>query len=224
MNRLLSVIAGLLVVGAVNADNVSLSDFSWDGKDLQTSLNSLGINLATDYTMVNVETWLTKQADCMIVEELSGLDPINTFGYYDVNNPATLHEIFPGPASKGATEAVVLDQAKTIGFYLTPGSYFELPKEVGEVFYTQNSKNPGGLGQAVIYENKKDPGDFILGWEDLSMTRPISTIKDAYHYTDGDFNDFVVRVKVSVPEPLSISFLGISLLSLCGISFFRKRR
>jgi hypothetical protein len=217
LNKLLSFVVGLFVVGAASADMVTISDFTWDGSMEEYGLNSiLERNGLTDYTQVDVETFWGQYADCLIIEEVASNEDINSFGWYEVGNIDNTYEIFPGPASNGARVTVALPSSD-VGFYLDPANN-ELNGDA--IFYSQSSLN-GGIGQVAVFQNNTNQKEFVLAWEDLSMVNGTSSSYGA-NVSDGDFNDFIV--KASVPEPATLGLLGLSLLSLSGLSFFKRKR
>ena len=217
MNKLLSIVAGLFIVGAANADMVEISDFTWDGSMAQYGLSSImAANGLSDYTQVDIETFLGQYADCMIIEEVAGNADINSFGWYEVGNIDNTFEIFPGPANPGDRVVVSLPSAE-IGFYLNPKNN-NLNGDA--IFYSQSSLN-NGIGQVAVFQSNTNSREFVLAWEDLSLVNGTSELYNA-NMSDGDFNDFIV--KVSVPEPATLGFLGLSLLSLSGLSMIRRKR
>lgn len=226
MNKLLSVIAGLFLVGAANAGMVSISSYSWDGPIATNSLTAIcqsnGINLVSDYTQVDVETFYGTNASSMIIQEVAGNKDKNVFGWYDVSTPTVLNQIFPGPAGAGATKDVSFAPSTHVGFYLDPDNN---ALNGNAIFYSQASLNPGQAGQVAIFQSKTNSSDFVFGWEDLSLKNGTSaTYQDPSptSKTDGDFNDMILKVKV--PEPATLSLIGLSLLSLSGLSLIRRRR
>lgn len=232
MNKLFNLAVGLLVVGAANADPIlghsEISDFSWDSPSGTTSANfdpfgnyaTFGlhtiINLS-DYSIVDVETFVAKNSASAIIKEIAGNANLNSFGWYEVGGTKT-EEIFNGAASAGASKISYFGSASEVGFYLAT------PKD--GVFYTEKSKNPDLNQQVIIFQSNTEENEFILAWEDLDRTKLLSP--DMYSNVltkqDSDFNDFVVKVRFDVPEPATLSFIGLSLLSLSGLSFVRRKR
>lgn len=218
MNKLLSVIAGLFIVGAANAAPVEISSYSWDGDVATVGINAILTNHGlTDYVQVDVETFFGQFADAIIIEEIAANSNINSFGWYEVGTPDVLHEIFPGPATLGDKVTVALSNSP-IGFYLDPKN--GVPNGTA-TFYSEQSLNPNALGQVAVFQSNSNAKDFVLAWEDLSLVNGRSHSYDP-NISDGDFNDFVV--KVNVPEPATLGLLGLSLLSLSGFSMIRRRR
>lgn len=228
MKKILSVVAGVFITVAANADMVTVySDSSWDGpgNTINDIFSRNGLNFG-DYSQVDVETWITQNAGCLIIEEVAGNRNFNAFGWYDVSDPITLHQIFPGAETPGAIETVVFSATDNVevGFYLEP---FPNALNGASIFYSQQGLN-GGIGQLAVFQNTSSPREYILAWEDLSMRNgsssvpPVGWVYNADTKADGDFNDFVV--KVTVPEPATLGFLGLSILSLSGLSFFRRKR
>lgn len=228
MNKLLSLAATLFVVGAASAAPVvqaDISDFTWDGdyatKSLETILTTkVDADFYINYQIVAFETFIAENANCMMIEEIAGNAKNNTFGWYDVNNDAVLNEIFPGSATDPASKFVVFAPATEVGFYLDPQGF---QPGVG-IFRSESGKNLGGAGQVAVYQSISDENEYILAWEDLTRSNLDNEYRDPALYTDSDFNDMVVRVNVNVPEPATLGFIGLSLLSLSGLSFFRRKR
>jgi len=215
MNKLLSVVVSLFIVGAVSAAPVTISSYTWDTPSdfLPDVLLRNGIDIS-DYTQIDVETWFARNADNWIIEEVAANANINSFGYYKAGDVNSKVQIFPGSASGGAFASVAISDPNPteIGFYLDVAG--------NDIFFTEASLH-GGLGQVAVFGNDSNQKEFILAWEDLSIANGI-----AKNYTkglsDADYNDFIVKVRV--PEPATLSFIGLSLLSLSGLSFLRRKQ
>lgn len=217
MNKLLSVVASLAVVGTVSAAPVTISDFTWDDDPedlLQNVLARNGIDI-NNYTLKdNIETWVAQTADNWIIEEVAMNAGINSFGYYKAGDVSSKVEIFPGSATGGDFASVLIsaDNPVEIGFYLdVKGS---------PVFYSEAFLH-GGDGQVAVFQNDDNAKEFVLAWEDLSIANGITREVNS-SFSDADYNDFIVKVRV--PEPATLSLLGLSLLSISGLSFFRRKQ
>jgi len=73
-----------------------------------------------------------------------------------------------------------------------------------DTFYSQNSLNEGNK-QLLVFKIEELANTYILAWEDLDVTK---------WYSDGDFQDMIVRVKINVPEPSTLGLFGIGALAL----------
>lgn len=219
MNKLLSFTSVLLVAGAATAAIIpsEISTFSWDGPMATNGLtNILNAKVAdfSNFEMVSLETFTATHADVWLIKEVAGNKNYNSFGWYDVSDPSDLKEIFPGVENAPSNKSLAFYPTTEVGFYL---------ETIGHTFYTQNSLNLGGKGQVAVFRNTKNANDFILAWEDITRTFPDREYPGNTH-CDSDFNDMIVRIQVSVPEPATLGFLGLSLLSLSGISLIRRKR
>lgn len=69
-------------------------------------------------------------------------------------------------------------------FHLPPDSFFEfdltLETATGHRFFTENQRNPNGQRRVRIFEDRNQPGCFLIGFEDDSG--------------DQDFQDVVLRL------------------------------
>jgi hypothetical protein len=219
--KLLSLVSVLMVTGAASAAIIpsEISTFSWDGPmETYGLINILNAKVAdfSDFELSDLETFTATKADVWLIKEVAGNKDYNSFGWYDVSDPSDLKEIFPGVENAPSNKSLVFYPTTEVGFYL---------ETIDRTFYTQNSLNLGGKGQVAVFRNTKNANDFILAWEDITRTKDDnSEHKDITQYGDSDFNDLIVRIQVSVPEPATLGFLGLSLLSLSGISLIRRKR
>ncbi len=111
----------------------------------------------------------------------------------------------------------------TEGFGHKFGFYVSGP---GGTFYTDDTKNPGGDPQVLVYQGNGEKiqipkfksgvfatNEFIFAFEDLE-----------YAKSDKDFNDFVFLVESihAIPEPATLLLVGSGLVALGVVS--RRRR
>lgn len=219
--KLLSLVSVLMVTGAAFAAIIpsEISTFSWDGPMATNGLiNILNAKVAdfSDFEMVNLETFTANQANLSLIKEVAGNKDYNTFGWYDVSDPSDLKVIFPAVENAPSNKSVFFYPTTEVGFYLETKTH---------TFFTQNSLNLGGKGQVAVFKNTKNDNDFILAWEDITRTyQDKESPRDITKYGDSDFNDMIVRIQIGVPEPATLGLLGLSLLSLSGISLIRRKR
>jgi hypothetical protein len=139
--------------------------------------------------------------------EVAGYAGNNIFGWYDISNPGTLHELFAGDVSTGgAGSTVYFTPTAKYGFYLISNGV------EGDTFKTQSlaGSDPAFQHFAVFQQNELN---YWLGIEDLRSTG------------DRDYNDMVVKVtNVSVPEPGTLLLLASGLAGLGGVVWRRQRK
>jgi Domain of unknown function (DUF4114)/PEP-CTERM motif len=207
-----SALNGWLGAGAVNAQSGCLAD-------------------------TTESAWTTTTGGATILLELAGNASTNSFGLYDLSNPANRLSIFSGSdtagadaviqltvvngtdwlvtvqGSSGPSTSITLHQA-AFGFYLGTAQYGS--------FYSETSRNTDGMDHMYAYAGTNTPflsgplapsvfstGDYILAWEDLPASN-----------SDRDYQDFVVDVmNVSpVPLPSALWLLGSGLVGFFGVS------
>lgn len=126
------------------------------------------------------------------------------FGYYqptDSSGPIIYTQEFniqdPNSGSPLAGFSTVISPTGDFGFYDLVG---------GVYWHSQASLNPNGEDHMVTLATA-DPNTFLLAFEDLPFA-----------LSDRDFNDLVIEVTVRpgniVPEPASISLLGIGIAGM----------
>ena len=176
--------------------------------------------------------------------EIAGNANTNTFGIYDLSNPGITFQLFSGPASAGATVALMYNgggifsaggltssafgSGNSFGYYLgaAAGNFYSNPSlnapGTGGYF-------PGGMQQFVEYQGNGstlqtgggqtlfDPSMYLQSWEG----QPFSN-------SDLDYNDFVVLVtanpRQNVPEPAALGMFGLGALMIGVAVGLRRRR
>jgi hypothetical protein len=137
--------------------------------------------------------------------EIAGHANTNVFGWFETNSTGTTtgatHVLFTGPQGAGASANFV--PTAYYGYYMTTAS--------GQTFYTLSSsdiigQNPAFQHFAIFKEG--DPS-YWIGVEDLSAG------------SDRDYNDMVIHVTATSPEPGSLVLLGSGLV---GIGIVLRRR
>jgi hypothetical protein len=224
MKRIATVLVGLLALvafaGAASAAALRAPQVAVGGATLQGVLNGFGesaINVNTD--QVAVERWastVSNNSTFTIQVELAGFAASNNYGLYNAGAAVpALYQVFPGAAAPGwfavasfrtlPTRVVVNLFDNNVSFvgqntYLGAdkndfGFYLDGP---GGLFYTQDSRNAGGLAQALTFSGTGvNSGSWWLCWEDLPRAS-----------SDGDYDDAVLFLESVNPTPLNKTSWG----------------
>jgi hypothetical protein len=174
-----------------------------------------------------------------MVIQITAYDETTSFGLYKLGDTTKKAQVFAGGADPGDQALVSFmangdikvngtvvanDFGPYFGFYINPNGNQDLS------FYTQDSENPNGDAQALVYQGNDstlqipnlnpgqfDPSEFIIAWEDTVLSG-----------SDKDYQDMVVLVEsISpyVPEPASVLiWSAVFGASGAGLAVRRRRR
>ncbi len=225
-------VAGVVMLSAGTALATPIS-----GTSLQDSITALGgiVDVQTEQAAPD-QKWrvgATGGAIANIQFELSAYANANSFGIYDIYNPASRLTIFSGGDGAGTT-GVLFNlmggnfctatytsggfSASTCASFATREFGFFLNTPTGNTYYSQTLLNGDGVDHMVAFQGGPTRGtiggnpwlanEYLLAWEDL------------YGGGDRDYQDFVVLVEsvIGVPEPTGLATFGVGLLALGAIA------
>lgn len=215
-----------------------------DLSNLQNTLNNFtapypgvsSVNVNTDALLEGSDSYWavggSGGAISTIVIELAGYVDLNTFGIYDVINPANLVQIFTGTDSQGALKTLsffdpglpggpldveingidtgVNFSANQFGFYLNSPE---------GLFRSDTTLNSDGVDHMYAYRGENDafriPGRAAGLW---TPNEYVLAFEDQLGGGDMDHDDFVVMVEsvnpVPVPAAVLLGFLGLGAAGL----------
>lgn len=216
--------------------NVSLRQLLASPPNVVTGCLDDGVGLNGDAHWTNVG-----QTSATLLLEIAGFANVNSFGIYDINDPANRLMVFSGPANRGARAWInfapdgtvsittgnetrsVHFESTAFGFYLATGG--------GNTFFSDSTLNPGDIDR--MYGYRGNGTRFISGpvLRDGDASNDIFGASDAIlAYEDllngdNDFQDFVVLVRgvQPIPLPAAVWLFGGALFALRSVTSRRRR-
>jgi hypothetical protein len=183
--------------------------------DVQTDVS--GGTPSSSYHVYRDTFWKSSDYAFLMIDEVAGYSGNNRFGWYENNHSgdvgditkSTWGQLFAGAASQGSTASLL--NPNELGFWINPDG---IP---GSYYFSDSSLNGGDL-QALIFSLEGYEGfgkDYLICLEDLKYSGT----------TDRDFQDMIIRIRTAtVPEPATMSLLGLGLLGILGRKIRRTKQ
>jgi len=179
------VVAVTVVVGVSASTPVPTTSSSMRaGASLQNWFNAHGYDIDVHTDETGIETFAGgKNYSVVLLDEVTcGYASRNIFGWYSTLENTTLIQLFAGKDSAGATAE--FSPSTDFGCYLTSPD---------GTFYTENELSSDGFDHAWVFEDPKNPGRYIVAWEDLKGGG------------DKDYEDMIVSLAPKETTAISVT-------------------